>query len=352
MNSYILVVDVPFSFSSNHSTDTDFNQDIVRILKGVLDDTNPYVQQYRCASELLSTRPSVDLKLCLINSRFHDGRQYNIPTASEVAALIIGDQDAEFGVRDIVVESKAGPPRRINELHACYLPLQYPLLFPYGEDGYRDDIQHRKESLQHTKRRKRLSIREFFAYRLMNRENEVSLMLNANRLLQQLIVDGYTMMESQRLMWVKTHQKDLRAELYSGLADAADSGVFDASSTGKKIILPSSFTGGARYMMQNYQDAMAICRWSGYPDLFLTFTCNPAWPEIKRFCIRYNVAPSDRPDILTRIFKIKLRTLLKKLKDEKIFGTIQSGRFRFFICLYILLYLNIVIVLYGLFANS
>ena len=32
-------------------------------------------------------------------------------------------------------------------------------------------------------------------------------------------------------------------------------------------------------MVQNYQDAM-ICRWAGYPDLFLTFTCNPKWPEI------------------------------------------------------------------------
>ena len=113
MNSYILVVDVPFSFSSNHSTDTDFNQDIVRILKGVLDDTNPYVQQYRCASELLSTRPSVDLKLCLINSRFHDGRRYNIPTASEVAALIIGDQDAEFGVHGDVT-----PCRRLGRVRA------------------------------------------------------------------------------------------------------------------------------------------------------------------------------------------------------------------------------------------
>ncbi|KAM3263420.1 hypothetical protein P3L10_000414 [Capsicum annuum] len=28
---------------------------------------------------------------------------------------------------------------------------------------------------------------------------------------------------------------------------------------------------------------MAICKWAGYPNLFITFTCNPKWPEICRF---------------------------------------------------------------------
>ncbi|MBN8138620.1 hypothetical protein J0J21_23110, partial [Vibrio vulnificus] len=41
------------------------------------------------------------------------------------------------------------------------------------------------------------------------------------------------------------------------------------------IILPSSFTGGPRYMMEHYHDAMSICRFYGHPDLFITFTCNP-----------------------------------------------------------------------------
>jgi hypothetical protein len=36
-------------------------------------------------------------------------------------------------------------------------------------------------------------------------------------------------------------------------------------------------------MIENYQDAMAICRWAGYLDLFITFTCNAKWPEIKIF---------------------------------------------------------------------
>lgn len=33
-------------------------------------------------------------------------------------------------------------------------------------------------------------------------------------------------------------------------------------------------------MIQHYQDAMAICRVKGPPDLFITFTCNPKWIDI------------------------------------------------------------------------
>lgn len=42
----------------------------------------------------------------------------------------------------------------------------------------------------------------------------------------------------------------------------------------------SSFTAGPRYMAEKYQDAMAICRWYGNPNLFITVTANPNWVEI------------------------------------------------------------------------
>ena len=47
----------------------------------------------------------------------------------------------------------------------------------------------------------------------------------------------------------------------------------------------------------------------------ITFTANPAWPEIVA-----NLLPGqtgmDRPDLVNRIFKIKLRELLKDLKSK------------------------------------
>ena len=86
--------------------------------------------------------------------------------------------------------------------------------------------------------------------------------------------------------------------------DAVERGDTMATSVGKRIVLPFSFTGRPRYMVQNYQDAMAICRWFGYPDLFLTFTANPKWPEIRELlnCIPGQGA-EDRPDIECRVFQ-------------------------------------------------
>ncbi|GFR28798.1 ATP-dependent DNA helicase [Trichonephila clavata] len=46
------------------------------------------------------------------------------------------------------------------------------------------------------------------------------------------------------------------------------------------VVLPSSFTGRSRYMHERTQDAMTYVRHFGRPDLFITFTCNPKWPEI------------------------------------------------------------------------
>ncbi|RXI01213.1 hypothetical protein DVH24_001447 [Malus domestica] len=41
-----------------------------------------------------------------------------------------------------------------------------------------------------------------------------------------------------------------------------------------RVILLSSHTKSPRYMLNSYQDAIAICKQYGHPYLFITFTCN------------------------------------------------------------------------------
>ncbi|XP_024963105.1 uncharacterized protein LOC112503276 [Cynara cardunculus var. scolymus] len=132
------------------------------------------------------------------------------------------------------------------------------------------------------------------------------------------------MIEIERLHYTSKQQKVLRCETYDNLRNVQEQGESDASNIGKRVILPSSFIGGARYMMQNYLDAMSLCKWYGYPDLFLTMTCNPKWPEIRRFVKDTGLNPEDRPDILCHLFKIKFDALIKELKDNELFGKIQA----------------------------
>jgi hypothetical protein len=78
-----------------------------------------------------------------------------------------------------------------------------------------------------------------------------------------------------------THQSNICADLYNGLTDIIICPDIDTASLGRRIILPSSYTGGDRFMQQLFQDSMAIVHHYGQPSLFITFTANPTWDEIK-----------------------------------------------------------------------
>jgi len=85
---------------------------------------------------------------------------------------------------------------------------------------------------------------------------------------------------------------------------------------GKLVVLPSSFIGSPQNMVQNYQDAFAIVRKFGKPDLFITLTCNASWPEIITDIHSYETA-NKRPDIVVRKFHAKIEHLLKIIKTKK-----------------------------------
>lgn len=105
--------------------------------------------------------------------------------------------------------------------------------------------------------------------------------------------------------------------------DALNAGDHDAAQVGQRMILPSTFCGGDRQMSQLYQDAMAIVRHFGKPDLFVTFTCNPKWSEITAE-LEAGQTPQDRPDLVARVFSLKFEELMTDLKDRKIFGTVEG----------------------------
>ncbi|GJX38416.1 DNA helicase PIF1, ATP-dependent, partial [Tanacetum coccineum] len=94
-----------------------------------------------------------------------------------------------------------------------------------------------------------------------------------------------------------------------------------AAGLGKRIVLPRTFMGSPRYMMHNYQDAMALCWAYGNPDLFIMFTSNLKWPEIAEMLAYFpGQKAHDRPELGTRVFKLKLTELLDDLTKKHVFG--------------------------------
>ncbi|GBP81129.1 hypothetical protein EVAR_88227_1 [Eumeta japonica] len=114
-------------------------------------------------------------------------------------------------------------------------------------------------------------------------------------------------MISERLNYICRNQQRLRAEEYIHLRDALNQdGNVDPSNIGQRVILPSSFTGSPRYLHEKTQDAMTYVRNYGRPDLFVTFTCNPEWPEIKAELLP-DQRSFDRHDIISRVFHLKMK---------------------------------------------
>jgi len=96
--------------------------------------------------------------------------------------------------------------------------------------------------------------------------------------------------------------------------------VEDAS---QPMLLPSSFVGSAKWYHMLYLDALTLPQRYHCPDLFVTFTCNPKWPEIQREIPRGSNA-RDHPDIVARVFWIKFKSMMDDIVEHKIFGEVQG----------------------------
>ena len=155
------------------------------------------------------------------------------------------------------------------------MALDYPLIFTYGEEGFTLGIKKRATDATAKLKRQAISMRQWYAFRLQERENECHTLLHSKSLFQQFLVDGYTTIESDRLFYLRINQKSLRSDSYDSIQQAENAGKTDMHEQGSRFLLPASFTRGPRYMKNMYLDAMAICRHFGFPDLFITFKCNP-----------------------------------------------------------------------------
>ena len=152
----------------------------------------------------------------------------------------------------------------------------------------------------------------------MYREADFNILLRSNKLSHQFWVDQYAKIEQQRLNFLRFNQTQLRAEKYSKLRDAVESDG-NVRDIGQLIILPSTFVGSPRYMHERYQDAMTYVKNFGKPDLFITMTCNPNWPEITRELLP-NQTPQDRHDLIARVFRLQVKQLIRLLTKKRIFG--------------------------------
>ena len=136
----------------------------------------------------------------------------------------------------------------------------------------------------------------------MIRNDEFNILHDAGKLSQQYFVDMYAKIEAERLSFCRMNQTTLRVDDYIHLRNAVENDR-NPESLLEMIISSSTFTGGPRYMHERYQDAMTYLKHYGRPDLFITMTCNPNWPEITTQ-LHPNQEPQDRHYIIAGVFHL------------------------------------------------
>ena len=236
---------------------------------------NPWVRDFIMASEV----PDGDIEhLRLVISAEarpagEHARRYNRPEGFQELSVLMDEEPAH---QDIVLRRRAAGDGadllQINECHRAYEPLHFVLLFPFGTDGWHPGIATRQPA-EAGRPARNVTALQYAAHRLQTRPEDDDSLLRAGRLLQEYCCMAFARVETQRLVYLATNQRQIRAELYQHLVDAMagdqDVAAADAAGqpggpgageaaaageagprrVGRRIILPPTFIGGPRHMM-------------------------------------------------------------------------------------------------------
>lgn len=117
------------------------NESHLLLLQRLIKDVNPYAQAYRNCSERLQAEPNPQARVEL---KQHDPNKankgtHNRPSSSGPAAVIVLPENLDMKKpidRDILVQHQNGGLILIPYWQSCYMPLRYPLTYPYGEQSW------------------------------------------------------------------------------------------------------------------------------------------------------------------------------------------------------------------------
>ncbi|XP_065679837.1 uncharacterized protein LOC136094151 [Hydra vulgaris] len=200
-------------------------------------------------------------------------RRYNLPSHDELAVVFVGEDGAPPTSREVVIYPRGHPLKIVSSMSANLDPMVYPLFFSRGDAGWHNQLVH-----------------------------------NPKRATLQYAVDAYVKIEGQRLAFIRNNQNKLSSEQYDALHEHINNIANDRNiRPGRVVVLSSSYVGSPRALKENFKDAMAI---------------------FKKREITENLYPgqnaNDRPDLVTRVFKLKLNNLLNDIFKHGVLGKVVT----------------------------
>ncbi|KAK1354310.1 hypothetical protein POM88_047566 [Heracleum sosnowskyi] len=146
--------------------------EIVEGLMKMLDEKNELVKEFRTQRDRFKDGEVTDLEITLKVSRAEDGRENHVGPLDEIAGIMVGDLDDNCGFCDIVIHSYEDGLQRISDIHPKLMSLQYPLLFPHGDDGFHVHLSYGSAGKKSSRKRALISQKEYYSYKFQVRCNQ------------------------------------------------------------------------------------------------------------------------------------------------------------------------------------
>jgi len=256
----LFIVDSNEAINYRLIENSELDLEIIQNLERIMRESNVFAQSYQMMGEELENQRRLEiesgellpeLQLLFALRPDMNQRRYNAQRTNEVAAVFRTTADGEIPESYVTIRNRRTKSlQNISTMDPNVEPWIYPLFYPYGTQGWHCNLTIVNSN-------KRITRGQYIKYRIAIRD-EFNVFILGRRLFQQWLVDNYVKIEKDRINYCRDHQKELRTETYQGLRDYMQTMANNLNGRiGKMIILPSTFIGSSRNMLQNYQDSMA-----------------------------------------------------------------------------------------------
>ncbi|XP_046452737.1 uncharacterized protein LOC124200510 [Daphnia pulex] len=303
---------------ANRSCDSALMEQLDALIRRV----NPYAVMYKNMRQVameedrqaaVEGRAPLVVSMVIHNDRrTQDERRYNSPAGEEIAVMLKSIGGAPPENRDIrghlLIPRRGKVFIRIDTQKPMCDPMTYPLLFPNGDSGWDQNLKRRylnedQDNVSHDHNEEQ---------ELLDGESRIADLNDEEVQIRSEIVpepDFETEVD---------FDPDVPVPIYDVNRRGPRSRITQCEFYSSQLSIRSP-----RAMKQGYQDAMAICSRFGKPTYFLTFTCNPKWQEITERIESYQVV-ANRPDVVARVYQLKLKELIKDIQEKQILGVVVA----------------------------
>ena len=176
----------------------------------LIDYNNSYLESLLQVKEFVDSLPKEphNISILVDNTErpnvIHPGR-INVPSVPEVSILMPNDIPAN-STRMLICtfrdDDNTTSLCKFSDCRQYYDPLQYPIMFPHGIDGWNSCFKSVSDE-------KNVSLIQHVRYHIISRSLQKYILHRVGKLFQQLIVDNYYKAEAMIIRWIKIIRNNL-----------------------------------------------------------------------------------------------------------------------------------------------